>query len=64
MFQIGDLLLFLAGGLTCILRGDLFVSWSGCREKAKPAYLFDIGQNHFPLDRTVIHSHDEVQSNC
>ena len=27
MFQIGDLSLFLAGGLTCIGRGDLFVSW-------------------------------------
>ena len=32
MFQIGDLSSFLAGGLTCIRRGDLFVSWSGCRE--------------------------------
>ena len=25
MFQIGDLSSFLAGGLTCIRRGDLFV---------------------------------------
>ena len=32
MFQIGDLSSFLAGGLTCIRRGDLFVSWSDCRE--------------------------------
>ena len=32
MFQIGDLSSFLAGGLTCIRREDLFVSWSGCRE--------------------------------
>ena len=32
MFQIGDLSSFLAGGLTCIRRGDLFVLWSGCRE--------------------------------
>ena len=29
MFQIGDLSSFLAGGLTCIRCGDLFVSWSG-----------------------------------
>ena len=25
-----------AGGLTCIRRGDLFVSWSGCREDQTP----------------------------
>ena len=36
MFQIGDLSSFLAGGLTCIRRGDLFVSWSGCREDQTP----------------------------
>ena len=36
MFQIGDLSLFLAGGLTCIRRGDLFVSWSACREDQTP----------------------------
>ena len=36
MFQIGDLSSFLAGGLTCIRRGDLFVSWSGCREDQNP----------------------------
>ena len=36
MFQIGDLSSFLAGGLTCIRRGDLFVSWSGCREHQTP----------------------------
>ena len=35
-FQIGDLSSFLAGGLTCIRRGDLFVSWSGCREDQTP----------------------------
>ena len=35
MFQIGDLSSFLAGGLTCFRRGDLFVSWSGCREEGK-----------------------------
>ena len=29
MFHIGDLSLFLAGGLTCIRSGDLFVLWSG-----------------------------------
>ena len=32
MFEIGDPSSFLAGGVTCIRRGDLFVSWSGCRE--------------------------------
>ena len=36
MFQMGDLSSFLAGGLTCIRRGDLFVSWSGCREDQTP----------------------------
>ena len=36
MFEIGDLSSFLAGGLTCIRRGDLFVSWSGCREDQSP----------------------------
>ena len=36
MFQIGDLLSFLAGGLTCIRRGGLFVSWLGCREDQTP----------------------------
>ena len=36
MFQIGDLSSFLAGGLTCIRCGDLFVSWSGCREDQTP----------------------------
>ena len=36
MFQTGDLLSFLAGELTCIRRGDLFVSWSGCREDQTP----------------------------
>ena len=36
MFQIGDLPSFLAGGLTCIRRGDLFVSWSGCRKGQTP----------------------------
>ena len=36
MFQIGDLLSSLAGGLTCIQRGDLFVSWSGCGEDQTP----------------------------
>ena len=36
MFQIGDLSSFLAGELTCIRRGDLFVSWSGCREDQTP----------------------------
>ena len=36
MFQIGDLSSFLAGGLTCIRRGDSFVSWSGCREDQTP----------------------------
>ena len=36
MFQKGDLLSFLAGGLTCIRCGDLFVSWSGCREDQTP----------------------------
>ena len=36
MFQIGDLSSFLAGGLTCIRRGDLFVSWSGCRKHQTP----------------------------
>ena len=35
-FQIGDLSSFLAGGLTCIRCGDLFVSWSGCREDQTP----------------------------
>ena len=34
-FQIVDLSSFLAGGLTCFRRGDLFVSWSGCREEGK-----------------------------
>ena len=32
IFQIGDLSSFLAGGMTCIRREDLFVSWSGSRE--------------------------------
>ena len=36
MFQIGDLSSFLAGGLTCIRCGDLFVSWSGYREDQIP----------------------------
>ena len=36
MFQIGDLSSFLAGGLTCIRCGDLFVSLSGCREDQTP----------------------------
>ena len=36
MFQIGDLSSFLAGGLTCIRCGDLFLSWSGCREDQTP----------------------------
>ena len=36
MFQIGDLSSFLAGGLTCIRRGDLLVSWSGCRKDQTP----------------------------
>ena len=36
MFQIGDLLSSLAGGLTCIRRGGLFVSWSVCREDQTP----------------------------
>ena len=36
MFQIGDLSSFLAGELTCIRRGDLFVSWSACREDQNP----------------------------
>ena len=36
MFEIGDLSSFLAGGLTCMRRGDLFVSWSGCREDQSP----------------------------
>ena len=36
MFQIGDLSSFLAGRLTCIRRGDLFVSCSGCREDQTP----------------------------
>ena len=36
MFQIGDLSSFLARGLTCIRRGDFFVSWSGCREDQTP----------------------------
>ena len=36
MFQIGDLSSFLDGVLTCIQRGDLFVSWSGCREDQTP----------------------------
>ena len=40
MFQIGDLSSFLAGGLTCIRRGDLFVSWSGCREDQTPQSIF------------------------
>ena len=36
MLQIGYLSSFLAGGLTRIQRGDLFVSWSGCREDQTP----------------------------
>ena len=36
MFQTGDLLSSLAGGLTCIRRGDLFVSWFVCREDQTP----------------------------
>ena len=36
MFQIGDLSSFQAGGLTCIRRGDLFVSWSAGREDQNP----------------------------
>ena len=36
MFQIGGLSSFLAGGLTGIRWGDLFVSWLGCREDQAP----------------------------
>ena len=36
IFQIGDLSSFLAGRLTLIRRGDLFVSWSGCRQDQTP----------------------------
>ena len=47
MFQIGDLSSFLAGGLTCIRRGDLFVSWSGFGEGQTPLSI--LMNNSIPI---------------
>ena len=46
MFQIGDLSSFLAGGLTCIRCGDLFVSWSGCTEDQTRVLMTSILMNN------------------
>ena len=66
MFQIGDFASFLAGGLTCIPRGDLFVSWSGGRlrpdsikfgdsvEKESPNFLwFKIAKEYIQKPKKI-----------
>ena len=66
MFQIGDFASFLAGGLTCIPRGDLFVSWSGGRlrpdsikfgdsvEKESPNFLwFKIAKEYTKTEKDI-----------
>ena len=47
MFQIGDLSSFLAGGLICIRRGDLFVSWSSCREDLSPDSIKHVDEQFY-----------------